>query len=176
VLHVIAFERLAVAVSDLYFVDPNPVPGQEGAERGVRLELRLAEAGDLVGSIYSARPITVDRPVWRCDLLESVEHPGSFDRTHHHPRFRGWEPCPRVFVPELSADPLGWLTAQLGDPAALVTETGVVDEVPADDLEALAEAAPEIVAVVERLLHGIAAGKLARPPATVGAAERISWL
>src|SRR5205823_2409636 len=125
VLHVIAFERLAVAVGDLYFVDPNPLPGQEGAERGVRVELRLAEPGELVGSIYSARPITVDRPIWRCDLLESVDNPGSFDRTHHHPRFRGWDPVPRVFVEELSADPLGWLRTRLADPASLIEETGM---------------------------------------------------
>jgi len=176
VLHVIAFERLAVAIGDLYFVDPNPAPGQEGAERGVRLELRLAEAGDLVASIYSARPITVERPVWRCDLLESVDNPGSFDRTHHHPRFHGWDPCPRKFVPELSADPLGWLDAQLREPDELLADTRVADEIPPADVASLRAAAPEIVAITARLLAGVADGTLGRAPATVGAAERVSWL
>jgi hypothetical protein len=61
--YVFGFERVGVVMGDLYFVDPNPLPGQEGAERGVRLEVRLVEPGELRGSIYSARPIMVDRPV-----------------------------------------------------------------------------------------------------------------
>jgi hypothetical protein len=39
--YVFGFERVGVVMSDLYFVDPAPLPGQEGAERGVRLEVRL---------------------------------------------------------------------------------------------------------------------------------------
>jgi hypothetical protein len=67
-----------VVMSDLYFVDPDPLPGQEGAERGVRLGVRLVEPGALKGSIYSAQPIAIDRPVCRVDLLEAVAaHPGS---------------------------------------------------------------------------------------------------
>jgi hypothetical protein len=30
-------------MGDLYFIDPDPLPGQDGAERGVRLEVRLLE-------------------------------------------------------------------------------------------------------------------------------------
>ena len=91
-LYVFGFERTGVAVGDLYLVDPEPEPGQEGAERGVRVEVRLLERGPLRGSIYSARPIEVARPVWRADLLESVDGPPrSFDRTHYHPAMRGWE-------------------------------------------------------------------------------------
>ena len=56
-LYVFGFERTGVAVGDLYFVDPDPPPGQEGAERGVRLEVRLLEHGPLPGSPYSGRPI-----------------------------------------------------------------------------------------------------------------------
>ena len=108
-LYAFGFDRIGVLVSDLYFVDPNPGKGQEGPERGVRLEVRMLERGKLHGSIYSAQPISIDRPIWRADLLESVAGPpGSFDRTHHHPAFRGWEPGRRRFVDELTADPLGW--------------------------------------------------------------------
>ena len=111
-LYAFGFENIGVVVSDLYFLDPTPGPGQEGAERGVRLEVRMLDRGDLKGSIYSAQPIGVDRPIWRADLLESVAGPfGSFDRTHHHPAFNGWEPSRRHYVPELSADPLGWVGA-----------------------------------------------------------------
>ena len=60
-LYAFGFERIGVVVSDLYFVDPNPDPGQEGAEHGVRLEVRLLGQGELRGSIYSARPIEVGR-------------------------------------------------------------------------------------------------------------------
>ncbi|MFC7588435.1 hypothetical protein ACFQYP_35555 [Nonomuraea antimicrobica] len=116
VLYLFGFDRIGVAVSDIYFVDPEPLPGQEGAERGVRLELRYLEAGELKGSIYSARPIAVDRPLWRVDLLESVEGtPGSFDRTHHHPGLDGWEPGRRVFDKGLSQEPLKWLAEHLAD-------------------------------------------------------------
>ena len=92
-LYVFGFERVGVVVGDLYFVDPNPMKGQEGAEHGVRLELRVLGRCELKGSVYSAQPIEVGSPVWRADLLESVAgRPGSFDRTHHHPAFTGWNP------------------------------------------------------------------------------------
>ena len=92
-LYAWGFERVGVVAGDLYFVDPDPSPGQEGAERGVRLEVRLLDRPPLTGSIYAAQPIVIDRPVWRADLFETVAGaPGSHDRTHHHPHFRGWEP------------------------------------------------------------------------------------
>src|SRR6202142_2147824 len=129
-LYVFGFERVGVAVGDLYFLDPQPGKGQEGAEHGVRLELRVLGRGALKGSIYSAQPIEVGQPIWRADLLESLAgRPGSFDRTHHHPAFSGWEPHRRVFVRELSADPLGWLGGKLADLEALVASAGFPAEV-----------------------------------------------
>ncbi len=74
-LYAFGFERLAVLVGDLYFVNPRPLDGQEGPERGVRLELRMLERRPLQGGIYSAQPIGVERPLWRVDLLESVDSP-----------------------------------------------------------------------------------------------------
>ena len=56
-LYAFGFERIGVLVSDLYFVDPKPHPGQEGAEHGVRVEVRMLGQGEMRGSIYSARPI-----------------------------------------------------------------------------------------------------------------------
>src|SRR5258708_11913088 len=64
-LYAFGFERVGVVASDMYIVIPTPLPGQEGAERGVRLEVRLLERGELRGSAYSARPIEVGRPAWR---------------------------------------------------------------------------------------------------------------
>lgn len=178
-LYAFGFERVGVLVGDLYFVNPRPVPGQEGAERGVRLELRMLERRPLHGGIYSAQPIGVERPLWRVDLLESVESPpGSLDRAHHHPAFDGWEPGERHFVPELSATPVEWLAGQLADLDAVLERAGVVaGQVGPGDGAAVRAAAPEIVDSVRRLLHRVAAGELGRPDdgrELVGA--RIGWL
>ena len=90
-LQAFVFERVGIVVGDLYFLDPNPRPGQEGPEHGVRLELRVFDRGELKGTIYSATPIEVGRPIWRADLLETVDSaPGSMNRAHHHPSMTGW--------------------------------------------------------------------------------------
>jgi hypothetical protein len=173
----IAFGRLGVVVGDLYFVDPRPEAGQEGAERGVRLELRLFDREPLKGSIYSATPIRVDRPLWRVDLLESVGSvPGSIERAHHHPRFAGWEPGRRVFVEELSAQPVGWLRAQLAEPAAVLEEAGEETTAHAADIDALRTAAPLITGIVEHLLAEVAAGRAGVAPDDAGDSVRASWL
>lgn len=175
------FERVGVVAGDLYFVDPDPSPGQEGAERGVRLEVRLLERPPLTGSIYAAQPIVIDRPVWRADLLESVAGPpGSHDRTHHHPRFRGWEPGKRQFDPSMTADPIGWLTEQLRDLPALMAGADLdPSEAGPEDAAELARSAPEIAKVVEALLARVRAGELAKEPEPgpeTLAAARVSWL
>lgn len=174
-LYVFGFERIGVVTGDLYFVNPDPEPGQEGAERGVRLEVRLLERSELGGSVYSARPITVGRPLWRADLLESVDGPpGSFDRTHHHPAFSGWDPGPRHFVAELSADPLPWVGAKLSDLGVLLEEAGVEA---GDDAAQLRAAVPEILETVSRLLERVRSGELARPPEGAGpTGVRTGWL
>ena len=166
-LYAFGFERVAVVVGDLYFVDPRPGTGQEGAEHGVRLELRVLSRGELKGSIYSAQPIEVGQPIWRADLLESVAgRPGSFDRTHHHPRFTGWNPGHRVFVKELSADPLGWLGAQLADLDALLAAAGLpADAAAPGDAADLRRAVPEIVGATRMLLDRVRSGELGNPPA-----------
>lgn len=182
VLYAFGFERVGVVVGDLYFVDPNPREGQEGAEHGVRLELRVLRRGELKGTIYSAQPIEVGQPIWRADLLESVSgRPGSFDRTHHHPAFAGWNPGRRVYVEELSADPLGWLGTQLADLGALLATAGVPGEVAGpSDAEDLRRAAGEIVDVTRRLLDRVRSGELGTRPdgATAGepALVRAGWL
>jgi hypothetical protein len=165
-LYAFGFERVGVLVGDLYFLDPHPPKGQEGAEHGVRLELRVFGRGALKGSIYSAQPIEIGQPIWRADLLESVDgRPGSFDRTHHHPVFSGWDPNRRVFVRELSAEPHGWLSGKLADLDGLLVSAGVPAETAGpDDAEHLRGAASEIVDATRRLLHRVRAGELGNPP------------
>jgi hypothetical protein len=178
-LYAFGFERVGVLVSDMYIVIPRPQPGQEGAERGVRLEVRLLERGDLRGSIYSARPIEVGRPVWRADLLEAAGGPpGSLNRAHHHPAFRGWEPGRRVFDPGLTASPVSWVGDQLADLEGLLDRAGVpADDATAADAQALRGSLPEILDVVGRLLERVRDGELAEAPGgEPGASARVGWL
>jgi hypothetical protein len=166
VFYAFGFERVGVLVGDLYFVDPHPGQDQEGAEHGVRVELRVLGRGALKGSIYSAQPIEIGQPIWRADLLESVTgRPGSYDRTHYHPVFSGWDPSRRVFVSELSADPLGWLGQKLADLDGLLAAAGFPpDTAGPDDAEQLRAAAPQIVDATRRLLGMVRAGELGSAP------------
>ncbi|MEN3316132.1 MAG: hypothetical protein V7605_2366 [Acidimicrobiaceae bacterium] len=178
-LYAFGFEQIGVVVSDLYFVNPRPEVGQEGPEHGVRLEVRFLDRGELRGSVYSAQPIAVGRPIWRADLLESVAgEPGSLDRAHHHPRFAGWEPGPRRFVADLSARPLEWVGGRLRDLGGLLVDAGVaLDEVGHGDPAALREAVPEILAATQRLLDRVQAGELGRPDSDQHlVSARVGWL
>jgi hypothetical protein len=177
-LYALAFDSVGVVVSDLYHLDPEPAPGQEGAEQGVRLEVRIFERAPLKGSTYSAQPIAIERPIWRADLLESVSKPGTLDRAHHHPRFDGYEPGYRHFVEEMTADPVAWIEKRLSNLEELLDEAGVSrDEISRSDIEAVGRAAPEIGDAVRRLLDGVRAGELAQPPADdTPEGARVSWL
>ncbi len=179
-LQAFVFEKVGIVVGDLYFLDPAPHPGQEGPEHGVRLELRAFERGEPKSSIYSAVPIAAGRPIWRVDLLESVDgKPGSFNRTHHHPRFtESWDPSSRNFVRELSQDPLGWLAAQLADLPGILDRAGLPqDTADPSDAASLNDMAPAIVGVTSMLLDKVRAGELGTAPAD-GAADSIrsGWL
>ena len=122
--------------------------------------------------------MAVGRPIWRVDLLESLDAPGSFDRTHHHPAFDGWEPGPRRFVDELSADPLAWVGARLSDLDQLLDQVGFDRaEVGSSDGHDLALTVPEITDALRRLLDRVRAGELGRAP-DQGEADRarVGWL
>lgn len=179
-LQLYAFSRIGVVLSDLYFLDPRPDPGQEGAERGVRLEVRMIAQGELSGSIYAARPIEVGAPVWRADLLEAASGPpGSLNRAHHHPAMDGWEPGRRVFDRALSADPVSWVGEQLSDLDSLLERAGVpADDALAADGRQLRAAVPDITRALRGLLDGVAAGELATAPAGGAGLQsaRVSWL
>ena len=180
-LYVFGFERTAVVLSDLYFVDPDPkIEGQETPEHGVRLEVRTISPGPLEGSIYAARPIEIGDLIWRADLLESVDGPpGSFDRTHHHPGIsRGLEPGRRVFDQKLSAAPVEWVGNQLADLTGILERAGAGGS-PADDADAqsLREVLPEVLEALGRLIDRVQAGELGRPPAEGPlASARAGWL
>ena len=178
-LWTLAFDRVGVVIGDLYFVDPNLDQGEDGAERGVRLELRLFERDELKGSVYSGVPIRIDRPLWRIDLLETVDStPGSLNRAHHHPKFHGWEPGRRMFVEELSADPIAWVGKRFADIESVLAD-GAVDvaaDLGPNDVEALRAAGPTVVAELERQLAEVAAGRAGLRPDDAGDFVRQSWL
>jgi hypothetical protein len=176
-LWTLAFDRIGVVLSDLYFVDPNLDQGDDGAERGVRLELRLFERDDLKGSVYSATPIRVDAPIWRVDMLETVDsEPGSLNRAHHHPKFHGWEPGRRVFVEELSADPRTWIRKQLAQIDQVLADAGVDASTLGDDVESLRAAGDKVAAELDYMLAEVAAGRAGLAPADAGDFVRQSWL
>ena len=178
-LQVFGFDRIGVVVGDMYFIDPAPGKGQEGPERGVRLEVRMLEPGDLTGSIYSARPITIAEPVWRADLLESADGPaGSLNRAHHHPGMHGWEPGKRVFEQALSSDPVGWVGTRLSDLEGLLSQAGVeVDATLAADAERLRAAVPDVQRAVHSMLDQVKAGVLGTAPDDHElTSARVSWL
>lgn len=177
-LWTLTFDRAGVAISDLYFVDPALDQGEHGAERGVRLELRFFERDELKGSVYSAAPIRVDRPIWRVDMLETVDsEPGSLNRAHHHPRFHGWDPGRRVFDEELSADPRTWIRKQLADIEGVLERAGVaLDELGPGDVEGLRANADKIAAELDAQLGEVAAGRAGLAPEGAGDFVRQSWL
>jgi hypothetical protein len=178
-LQAFVFGRVGIVVGDIYFLDPNPAPGQEGPEHGVRLELRVFDRGELKGTIYSAVPIEAARPIWRVDLLESVDgEPGTYNRTHHHPKFSEWDPQHRVFERALSSDPIGWLEKELSDLPAVLERAGFpADTADPADADGLREFTPAIVAAAEMMLRKVRAGEFGRAPEE-GAADsiRTGWL
>lgn len=177
-LWTLAFDRLGVVMSDLYFVDPTIDQGTGRAERGVRLELRVFERDELKGSVYSAVPIRIDRPIWRVDLLETAEsEPGSLNRAHHHARFHDWDPGQRVFVQELSDDPVGWVRDRFGQLDDVLADAGIdPQDRTDDDVESLRAAAPVVAGQLEFMLAEVAAGRAGLPPAEQADFVRQSWL
>jgi hypothetical protein len=181
--HVWGFDRVGVVAGDLFFLDPKQSPGEEGAEHGVRVEVRLLDRPPLGGSVYSSQQIVVEQPVWRGDLLETVEgEPGSFNRAHDHPHFDGWDPDDRRYDKSIKADPAAWLIGRLSDLPGLFTGAGIDPaRIGDDDTEQLTAAAPAIAATVVDLLQSVRAGELGNAPAGVSEEEmlagvRTGWL
>jgi hypothetical protein len=161
----VSFDKIAVTIEDIYFLDPVQKPDNEGPERGVRVELRLLDRLPHQGSVYAAQPFGMGTVIWRADLLESVAAgPGSADRMHYHPHMTDSEPGDRVFDTAIPADPIGWLTGQLSSLDNLLA--GKVDGVEAfaADAAALRSEAPHIGSTVSMMLERVRAGELAREP------------
>ncbi|WP_018335085.1 hypothetical protein [Actinomycetospora chiangmaiensis] len=140
------FTRLAVIVRRWFEIGPDAT-----MEHGTRVELRLLEPQPHRGTESAAQRLVVDGAVWRADLFDRLDRPaGSFSAAHHHPTFDGVEPSDRVWSDALTADPWGWLAAQLTDVATLLREAGHDPALADDDAEDLREQVPHIVATARR--------------------------
>ena len=141
------FEGIAVIVGP--WREPANPP-----ERGTRVEVRLLDLEAKRGSQFAAERVVLDDPVFRADLFDQITSPpGNLKSAHFHPNFEGIEPSDRVWDEAIQADPAGWLARELSDLRAILVRAGSsaarADWVDAD-AAALREAAPEIVASVER--------------------------
>ena len=113
--HILTLSRTAVVVRHWFEIDLEDA----SMEHGARIELRELAAQPHRGSESAAQLITLDRPLWRADLFDRLDgRPGNFGAAHYHPEFSGNEPCPRVWDPELNAEPWSWLREQFAHPGA----------------------------------------------------------
>jgi len=139
------FDRLAISVQQIDFIDPAVADQPDARERGVRIEVRpVATATD--GSVYASWTRTIRPGICRIDFLESA--PGAADRMHWHPDMRDGEPGSRTFDTAMPPDPVGWLTTFLRDGLAdHLSRAGLrgVD----GDLAAIREAADEVGTAVD---------------------------
>ena len=113
--YVVALSRSAVLVRHWFEIDLDDA----SMEHGARIELRELVPQPRRGSESASQLLTADRPLWRADLFDRLaDEPGTFRVAHYHPEFTDNEPCPRVFDPQLTSDPWGWLQHQMAQAGA----------------------------------------------------------
>jgi hypothetical protein len=139
------FDRLAISVLRIDFVDPAVADEPDARERGVRIEVRPVVT-DAAGSIYASWTRTIRPAICRIDFLESA--PGAADRMHWHPDMSHGEPGDRTFDTTMPPDPVGWLTAFLQDDLADLLRRAEVTDTDGD-LAAIRAAADEICSAVD---------------------------
>lgn len=139
------FDRLAVAVARIDFVDPAVAHLADARERGVRVEIRPVDTV-ATGSVYVSPAVSLRPALCRLDLLES--RPGGCDRMHWHPDMTDGEPGERVFDASMRDDALAWVAARLHAVDRLLPPADRADEGLHADVAAVASHADEIVAAV----------------------------
>lgn len=145
------FERLAVTLARVDFLDPALADRDDVRERGARLEIRVVPAHS-AGSIYASRARHLQPAVCRIDLLESKAF--AADRMHWHPVMESGEPGDRTFDVTMADDPLRWLSEHLRRADVLLAPSGTpIDEQMRADIKAIREIVPDIVAAAGRALE-----------------------
>jgi len=117
-------------------------------EAGARVEVRRVEPSvgkrDRAGAAgFRVLPVS-EGGIWRADLFVVIDPPGREPRYHHHPRFADGDVGPRVFDPEMTADPVAWTEARLADLPALLAGCGAGDLAGTVRRDQVAEALPAI--------------------------------
>ncbi len=125
-------------------------------ESGARVEVRRVEPSvgdrDRAGAAgFRVLPVS-HGGIWRADLFVVIDPPGGEPRYHHHPRFAGGDVGPRVFDPDMQADPAGWTQSRLADLPALLAGCGAGDLAAGVDPDHLAQALPAIRAAIDACL------------------------
>jgi len=136
-----AFTRLSVDVRRWFEIGPDAT-----MERGARVELRLLEPQPHRGTESASQRSVADNTFWRADLFDRLDQPGRWAAAHYHPSFDGVEPSDRVWSPELTADPWGWLSDQLLHVEDRFRAAGLDPALARYDLDDLRAVAPRIVA------------------------------
>ncbi len=136
------FDRLAVTMRRIDFLDPALAGQPDARERGVRVEIKPVLTQSR-GSLYASDVVKLDQALCRFDFLESG--PGKADRMHWHPEMANGEPGDRTFEASMPADPRGWLTSFLlrGLPDYL-SRSGHDNTAYVDDLTEIGDTADEI--------------------------------
>lgn len=136
------FDRLAVTMRRVDFLDPALAGQSDVRERGVRVEIKPVQA-QTRGSVYASDVVALDQAMCRCDFLESG--PGKADRMHWHPEMSDGEPGDRTFEVGMPDDPRGWLTSFLRSGLHDYLSRGGHDFMSyVDDLTEIGETAEEI--------------------------------
>ena len=134
---ILALSHCAVIVRHWFEIDLDDA----SMEHGSRIELRELVPQPRRGSESAAQLITVDRPLFRADLFDSLaDEPGSYRVAHFHPEFSGNEPGPRVWDASLTASPWDWLHDQVESVGAVSSRPAwPLDPADARELSSLAD-------------------------------------
>lgn len=145
------FDRLAVTLVRVDFLDPALADQDDVRERGARLEIRLVDT-TFAGSIYASPARLLQPAGCRIDLLESK--PFAADRMHWHPVMEYGEPGDRTFDGTMVDDPLRWLGEHLRRADVLLARSGAhVEKLMLADFKAIREFVPDIVAATGECLE-----------------------
>ncbi len=143
------FEKFAITVARIDFLDPALVDQANARERGVRVEVRPAQSTHQ-GSVYASPTELLQPAICRIDLLES--RPQAADRMHWHPTMLRGEPGDRTMEAEMGGDPVGWLVVQLMSFDAILLRAGI------EDLRAMTADVQAVRDVVDEIAGCVASG------------------
>jgi hypothetical protein len=143
------FEKFAITVEVIDFLDPALVDHANARERGVRIEVMPSQSTPR-GSVYASVAAFLEPAICRIDLLESRPH--AADRMHWHPTMLSGEPGDRTMDAEIGADPIGWLVVQLKNFDGVLVRAGI------EDVQAMTADVVAVRAVADEIASCVASG------------------